>query len=665
MAQKPTYVELENRIDSLEEKIRVLKEAEEERKRCRQIFDSEERYRALIHEMGNGFALHEIILDKNGTPCDYRFLEVNTAFEKMTGLKTDDIIGKTVLEILPKTESYWIEAYGKVALTGDSLTYENYAQEFDGYFEVLAYSPRKGKFVTIFTDTTERKKSEKALGFTQFAIDRSSDAAFWMGKNAQFIYVNDMACRSLGYSKEKLLGMTVFDISPDFPPETWQAHWAELQRRGSFIFETTHRRKDGNIFPVEIAVNYVRFGEEEYNCAFARDITDRKQEEETREKLKAQLQQAQKMEAIATLGGGIAHQFNNALSPILTGLNLIEMHLPEGYDISRYADPMRESAHRMSSLTNQLLAYARGGRYQKTTLSLDSFLKNTLPIIEHTLKPSVLVETDIPHDILGVEVDMTQIQMVLSAILSNASEAIEEQGRIRIACRNEMIADESVENLAGLAPGSYVYLKIEDDGKGMDSETASQVFDPFFTTKFQGRGLGMAAAYGIIRNHNGAISVESELGKGTTVHIYLPAAYIGTIERTATNPPFESCFDNVTVLVIEDEEIVMEMTTALLEKIGCRVLQAKTGADALDMAKKQVGGINLALLDIKLPDIDGDRLYPLLIKERPDLKVIVCSGYSIDGPAQEILDAGAEGFMQKPFGLKELQAKIGKILDDG
>jgi PAS domain S-box-containing protein len=242
--------------------------------------NSEERYRMLITKMSNGFALHEIIYDGAGKPCDYRFIEINSAFEEMTGLKTEEVVEKTALEVLPKIEKSWIDTYGRVALTGEPVHFEEYSQKFDKYFEVLAYSPKKGQFATVFTDITGRRKAEETLKFTQFAIERSSEAAFWMGSDAGFIYVNEAACHNLGYSRDELLKMTVHDIDPNFPKEIWSEHWADLKRKGSFVLESHHRTKDGRIFPVELSVNYLKFGGKEYNCAFARDITERKKTEE-------------------------------------------------------------------------------------------------------------------------------------------------------------------------------------------------------------------------------------------------------------------------------------------------------------------------------------------------------------------------------------------------
>ncbi|MDM8543484.1 ATP-binding protein [Desulfococcaceae bacterium HSG9] len=292
-------------------------------------------------------------------------------------------------------------------------------------------------------------------------------------------------------------------------------------------------KKDGSQFHVRIECTPVldEAGNFHHIRAVVSDISDWKRAEEEKARIETHLKQAQKMEAIASLAGGVAHQFNNSLTPVIGYLDLLVMEYPDDEKINNYAEQMRDSANWMASLTDQLLAYARGGNYQVQIVSLSDFVKDTLPLIEHTLKPSISVETDFPRNIFNVKADLPQMQMALSAILSNGSEAIEGRGRIRITCQNEIITDEKAKYLQGLKPGIYVKLQIEDDGMGMDEKTKSRIFEPFFTTKFLGRGLGMAAAYGIIRNHDGQISVDSESGQGTTVQIYLPAT-----EKKAKEP---------------------------------------------------------------------------------------------------------------------------------
>ena len=223
----------------------------------------------------------------------------------------------------------------------------------------------------------------------------------------------------------------------------------------------------------------------------------------------------------------------------------------------------------------------------------------------------------------------------------------ERHSLIRITAENKDIDEGFTKQHPGLKPGSYVCLTIEDDGKGMDEETKDGIFEPFFTTKFQGRGMGMAAVYGIVKNHDGWISVDSELGKGTTVRIYLPAIEI-EVERPR-KVEVEIATGNGTILMIEDEDVVIEVTKTMLERLGYRVMVAKTGKDAIHIAETFDGQLDLALLDIKLPDMEGGKVYPLIMKARPNLKVIVFSGFAIEGPARKILDAGAQDFIQKPF----------------
>ena len=241
-----------------------------------------------------------------------------------------------------------------------------------------------------------------------------------------------------------------------------------------------------------------------------------------RKNIQARLQEAQKMEAIATLAGGIAHEFNNALCAVIPNIDLLKSKLPGNDEINKHTEPIHSSAQRMAHLTSQLLAYARGGKYRPQQISLNKFVQDTLPFVKHLIKADIVVETDIVQDLCYVEADLTQMQMVFLAVMVNATEAIDHAGYIRLTVKGTDIDEEFAKGHDSLKPGSYVSLTIEDNGSGMSEETRTRVFEPFFTTKFQGRGLGMAAVYGIVKNHDGLVVVDSELGKGTTVRIYLP-----------------------------------------------------------------------------------------------------------------------------------------------
>lgn len=379
-------------------------------------------------------------------------------------------------------------------------------------------------------------------------------------------------------------------------------------------------------------------------------------------RLSARLQQAQKMEAIATLAGGIAHQFNNALAVIMGNLELIQMEELQNEKIGLYIDPIGQAGQKMVQLTGQLLAYARGGKFQTQTIAAHTFVKETMRLVKHSIAPNVEIRADLDKDTDHIDVDLTQMQMLLAAILSNASEAMDGQGLISIRLNNTRINRNECEDTPGLKPGNYVLLSITDNGKGMDEQTRERIFEPFFTTKFQGRGLGMAAVYGIVKKHGGFVYVDSVAGDGTTVSIYLK----GTKSKPIVAEKVEA-FEiqrSGTALIVEDEHLVMEVNRAIVEKLGYHVLEARTGEKAIKLAESYEGRIDFVLLDVILPDMDGSHIYPQLVEARPGIKVIVCSGFALDGPARQILESGAESFVQKPFTMAALSAVLKKIFNE-
>ncbi len=428
------------------------------------------------------------------------------------------------------------------------------------------------------------------------------------------------------------------------------------------LHEQTGRDLQGNVIHSQIIATPIRDAKGNVTAALELviPITERKRAEEERRRLEGQLEQARKMEAVATLAGGIAHQFNNLLSAVSGNIELMKLDDRDRQKYDRYFKPMENSIERMVKLTEQLLAYARGGKYRISRITMSEFVRETLPLVKHTLKPTITVETDLPENVSRVAIDVTQMQTVLSGVLSNASEAIETAGRVLISCRDEKITAELCNTTPGLVPGDYVVLTVTDDGKGMDESTRRRIFEPFFSTKFQGRGLGMASVYGIVKNHDGWISVGSKPLRGTTVKIFLPAIRAAA---QAIKPLRAMNVENSgTILVIEDEEMVMDVTRAMLKNLGYCVLVARSGEEALRIAASHDGQIDLALLDIILPDMGGKDIYPRLMTSRPNLRVIVCSGYALNGPAQEILKQGAQGFIQKPYTMTVLSEKLSAIL---
>ena len=370
---------------------------------------------------------------------------------------------------------------------------------------------------------TERERVECALRKSEQRFRETTDllpTVICETKTDMTItYLNKAGFEIFGYSQADL-GANIKIIELIHPDDRGRAaQEVDEILEGAELVATEYRmlREDGSV--VAVFVNFAplyKEGKVTGMRAGIADITEQKN-------LQARLQEAQKMEAIGTLAGGIAHQFNNALGAIIPNIDLLRMKYPEDKRINRCVQPMYNSAQRMAQLTSQLLAYARGGKYWPQHISLRTFVLDTLPLIKHSIKTEIHVHTDLPDDAGSVEADLTQLQMLLLAVVVNASEAIQGGGHIRITTRSEEIDEEFAKEHPDLRPGPYECLTIEDNGRGMDEETKSRVFEPFFTTKFTGRGLGMAAVYGIVKNHEGLVLVDSELGKGTAVDICLPA----------------------------------------------------------------------------------------------------------------------------------------------
>ena len=543
--------------------------------------------------------------------------------------------------------------------------------EFYAQLECVVVEDDKGNiefFRAALSDIEERKQAEGVLLESEEKLraitGASADGIVLMDNDANVSYWNPGAEKIFGYRAEEVMGREMHQIiAPKGFHDAYREGFKRFRETGQGpaigkTLEFTAVRKDGTLFPIEVSVSAIQIQGKWHAAGIIRDVSDRKRMEE-------ELVRASKFESISILAGGVAHEFNNALMGIMGNLELLKMDLPEDEGRDKSFKAMTGSGHRMSRLTSQLLAYAQGGKYQPRDLRLDDFMIETVPILQHELNPEVRVETHFPKDISYIKADHTQMQMLLSVILTNSNEAIEDEGLIKITAENRDVDEDIIKQHTGLKPGSYVCLIIEDDGEGMDEEARKRIFEPFFTTKFQGRGMGMAAVYGIVKNHGGWIFVDSELSRGTVVRIYLPAieAKEEVREEAVLRPTMELATGEGTILVIEDEEPLVEMFREILERLGYRVLQARTGKEAVELAKTFDGQIDLALLDIKLPDMEGGKVYPLIMEARPDLKVIVCSGYSIHGPAQDILDAGAEGFIKKPFSMSTFADKLKEVLE--
>jgi PAS domain S-box-containing protein len=400
--------------------------------------------------------------------------------------------------------------------------------QFEAQLESIAIEDGKGNITQIraaITDITDRKMAEEALRESEEKyrdlFNNAPNVYFSISAiNGSIFNCNDKAVQLLGYDREMLLGMKILDLyanTSDGLPKATEIFNRIKEGESIRDVELQMKHKDGHPIWISLSVDPVknREGDIIESRSVVIDISERK-------RFESQLRKAQKMEAISTLIGGIAYQFITALSVVSLNLEAIEMGRDDKEMLTEHIDEMNRSVDGMLGLTNQLLAYARGGKHQITKIALSDLIKMSLSLLNHVIGPPVELNTESSCDTWRVKVDITQMQMVLVAIIKNAADSIEGDGCISISCQEAEITNEMEMEFPGMRAVPLVCLSIEDNGKGMDEETKNRIFEPFFTTQFLGRGFGMAAAYGIVKNHDGFIFVDSELGKGTVVRIYLP-----------------------------------------------------------------------------------------------------------------------------------------------
>lgn len=398
------------------------------------------------------------------------------------------------------------------------------------------------------------------------------------------------------------------------------------------------------------------------------DITDRKRSEEERYKLEQQMQHAQKLESLGVLAGGIAHDFNNILMSILGHAELAMMRMSPASPARNNLSSIEQAAHRAADLSRQMLAYSGKGRFVLENIDLGELVTEMMHMLEVSISKCVVLRLNLAAGLPPVQIDATQVRQVLMNLVINASEAIGEKSGVISISTGAMQCDRSYLSSAwldeGYAEGLYVYVEVADTGCGMDRDTISKIFDPFFTTKFTGRGLGMAAVLGIIRGHRGAIKIYSEPGRGTTFKILLPAS-------SASAQPLgpvrdEACYwhGQGTILLVDDEETIRALGEEMLTMLGFSVLTADNGRRALQVFSERQNDISAVLLDLTMPHMDGEETFRELRRLKPDVRVVISSGYNEQEVCQRFLGKGLAGFIQKPFKISTLSCALKVALED-
>lgn len=507
---------------------------------------SEERYRSIFNGITEGFALHEIVCDAAGKPCDYRFLDINPSFESLTGLQRADVVGRLQSEVVPDEDQKWVEMYGKVALTGEPCQFDNYSPVLSKHFEVFAYSPAPRQFAVLFMDITERKQAE-----------------------------------------------------------------AE------------------------------------------------------RDRLQAQLEQAHKMESVGRLAGGVAHDFNNMLGVIMGYTEMAMLDVDPTSKLHANLQEIQKASERSADLTRQLLAFARKQTVSPRVLDLNETVNGMLKMLLRLIGEDIDLSWMPGDDLWTVKIDPSQVDQMLANLCVNARDAIGGVGKVTIETMNTVCDEVYCAQNVGALPGEYVMFVVSDNGSGIDAETRAHLFEPFYTTKGvgAGTGLGLATAYGAVVQNGGFINVYSEPGQGTSFKIFLPR-YHAKFENTSPDSvPTPIQRGKETILLVEDEPAILNLGKKVLEYHGYQVITAATPGEAISIAEGYNGEIHLLLTDVVMPEMNGRDLARHLITLYPDIKRLFMSGYTADVIAHHgVLEDGVN-FLQKPFTIQDLAAKVREVLD--
>jgi two-component system cell cycle sensor histidine kinase/response regulator CckA len=619
---------------------------------------SEAKFRSLFENVPDGVYQ---------STSDGRLLTANPALVRMLGYDSEpDLLGVDITNDLyadPHERAFWLEIFEKkhevhnvelVLKRKDGkkiVVLENAHAVFDERGRVLCYEG-------TMTDITERKQTEEKIRLLSNAVRCVNECVSITDMSDNFIFVNEAFEKTYGYTRDELLGQNISKVrASQNPPESLQNIIPETLR-GGWQGELWNRRKDGSEFPIWLSTSVIR---DERNTptaliGVARDISDHKQ-------LQQQLIQSQKMEGIGTLAGGVAHDFNNILAIILAYTSRLLKAKPEPDNVSEGLEAIRKAVQRGAGLVRQLLTFARKTDFAFQAVNVNSTIEELTKLLAETFPETITFSLQLDKDIPSIVGDHNQIHQALLNLCVNARDAMSNNGTLTLMTKAVTGADLR-SRFAEARGEAYVRVSVGDTGAGMTEATRGRIFEPFFTTKEggNGTGLGLSVAYGIVKNHRGFIDVESVLGTGTTFSLYLPVAQdaAGHIEELDQD---EAPGGTETILVIEDDEVLLRLVGVLLTEKGYKVLTARDGSEAVDTYREHCTEVALVFADMGLPILDGWEAFSRIKELNPDAKVIFTSGYLDSSAKSELLRSGARDFIQKPYEPERLLGRFRQVLD--
>ena len=629
--------------------------------------------RELQREKDRYLSLFETSPDAVIVLREYTVIDCNPASLALFAGTRETILNKTVLELSPTQQpsgrasvDLAASLIGQAKL-GGLVTFEWQHRDLDGrvfdtevQLKVFGNQAETVLQVAFIRDITERKRAEAALRDSEnkyrLLVENAGDAIF-IAQSGVIVFSNEKTTRLTGYTDEELRALSFAKlIHEDDREMVVERHVQRLRGlRGipsTYSFRIVER--NGKERMVQLNTVIIDWNGAPATLNFVRDITEQRHLEEV-------ARHAQKMEAIGTLAGGIAHDFNNILMGIQGRAALLALTLGGDDKAREHLVAIEDAVNSAASLTGQLLGFARGGKYQPKPLDLNELLQASIELFGRTKKELEIIVDCYPAPVVS-EVDGPQIEQVLLNLCLNAWQAMPGGGTLRLTSTVADLSEEFCRRYQRPA-GRYAAIAVADSGIGMDESTQRRIFDPFFTTKehSRGTGLGLASAYGIIDNHHGIITVTSKLGQGTTFTIYLPLSQQAPAQLFPVDADIQPGAE--TVLLIDDEEMIRQVGAALLESLGYRVFTASSGELALQCLGEREGEIDLVLLDLIMPGMDGAAVFEAIQRDYPGLPVVLSSGYALDDVAKSVLAKGCRAFIQKPFSLAVLSQQLRAVLD--
>ncbi len=662
MADKPTYEELEQKVKQLEKEVVSFKQIEAS------LREGEATLRSIFRAAPTGI----------GMVCDRVIKKANERLCKITGYTREELLGKSsrILYGTDKDFDYvGREKYAQIRERNTGTVETRWLRKDGTMIDVLLSSapidPKDLSIGVTFTalDITSRKEAEEDLReseeqYRSLFKNNHSIMLLIDPETANIVDANPAAVSFYGWSYEALIRKKMFDINTLTEEQVFgEMEKAKMEQRKQFYFR--HCLASGEIRDVEVYSGPIKVHGKELLYSIVYDITARKKAEKEKASLEAQLLHAQKMESIGTLSGGIAHDFNNLLGIILGNTELAMEDVEELHSAKYNLMEIRTASLRARDVVKQLLSFSRKTDAKQRPVKLVQIVENVLSFLRSSIPMSIEIHKNIPYDTDNIILaDATQINQVMINLFTNAVHAMEDTGGvITIGIQNVYLDQVSAPFYPDLSLGNYVKLTVSDTGTGIDHEIKDRIFDPYFTTKEVGKGsgIGLSVVHGIVKSHNGAIYVDSKFGKGTTFSILFPATEEEAVIETEANEKLST--GNERILFVDDEKSMAEIGRRRLERLGYQV-EAKTNPiEALELFRADPDQFDLVITDMTMPHITGDKLVKEILKIRPDMPTILCTGFSEKIDEEKAKKIGVRQYIEKPFDRGKLSRLVRKVLD--